>query len=119
LEDKPKSFWGDELADPDQTWRTHHDGTYLAVEAELIYALARAGIALPVAEDYELWELAAAMGLHRVETIADYTEREIIEKSEAYFEETREQRMEKLSGYAERRKVRSRERKAEKRAKVT
>lgn len=119
MEIEPKSFWGDELADPDHTWRTHLDGTYLAVEAELIYAISRTGIALPVAEEYELWELAAAMGLHRVETIADYTEREIIEKSEAYYEETKEQRLEKLSGYAERRKARGRERRAERRAKVT
>ena len=119
LEVEPKSFWGDELADPDHTWRTHLDGTYLAVEAELIYAITRTGIALPVAEEYELWELAAAMGLHRMETIADYTEREIVEKSAAYYEETKEVRDAKLAGYAERRKNRSRERKAEKRAKVT
>ena len=74
---------------------------------------------LPVAEEYELWELAAAMGLHRMETVADYTEREIIEKSAAYFEETREQRMDYLSGYAERRKLREKERRAARKAKVT
>jgi hypothetical protein len=91
----------------------------MAVEAELIYAISRAGISMSDAENMELWEIAAAMGLHRKETIADYTEREIVEKSAAYYEETKEVRDAKLAGYAERRKARSQERKAERRAKVT
>lgn len=70
-------------------------------------------------DEYELWEVAAATGAYRVETIADYTQREIVEKAEAYYEETKDQRMELLAGYAERRKAREQERRAQRRAKVT
>ena len=72
-----------------------------------------------MAETMELWEVAAALGIHRTETEAAYVEREIIERSAAYFEETREQRMEHLAGYAERRKRREEERREERRRKVT
>ena len=72
-----------------------------------------------MADDYELWELAAAVGLHRVETVAQHDEREIVERSEAYWEETQTVRNEKLIGYTERRKARERERRQARRAKVT
>lgn len=77
------------------------------------------GLALPMADEMELWEVAAAIGAHRIETISEYTEREIIEKAEAYYEETKDRRMDILSGYAERRKEREKERVAERKAKVT
>ena len=67
----------------------------------------------------ELWELASACGLHRVETVSDHDEREIVERKEEYWEETQTKRNEMLAGYTERRKQRDVERRQAKAGKVT
>ena len=91
----------------------------MADEAEIIYAVTRAGVPLHYADEMELWELASAVGLHRVETRAQHDEREIVEKSQEYWGETQEVRNQKLIGYTERRKARERERRQAARTKVT
>jgi hypothetical protein len=83
----------------------------MVLEAELIFACTTRGIGWEAAQDFELWELAAALGLHRLETRAERDQREIIEAKRDYFEETGEARMERLAGYGERRKQQAAERK--------
>ena len=51
------------------------------------------------------------MGLHRVETISQHTEREIVEKSAAYYEETKDKRNAMLADYAARKQERKASRK--------
>lgn len=63
----------------------------------------------------ELWQLASAFGLHRVETRAEHDEREIVQAKAAEWEETQEQRMEALADYSARRKQRELERRQERR----
>ena len=87
----------------------------LAQEAEIIYACARFGLPLPVLDGMELWEAAASLGLHRIETLADHDAREITESKKEYWEQTREARSEKLEGYSERRRQRALERRQAKR----
>jgi hypothetical protein len=89
---------------------THHDKPHMAMEAELLHILHRGGIPLHVADRYTLWENAAALGMHRVETVAQRDEREVVDTKREYWEETQAQRQEKLAGYAERRKQRELER---------
>lgn len=103
MEDDPKSFW---LEEGKEGWVTHLDGTGLEEEASIIHWAASKGIALADAQSYELWELAAACGLHLKESRSDYDQREIIEKSQAYWEQTSDQRAAKLEGYKARRKER-------------
>ena len=88
----------------------------LAVEAEIIHAATQRGIALPMAEEYELWELAAALGIHRIATEGDWKDAEIITEKKEYWEETGSQRSEQLAGYVERRRARELERKQARRA---
>lgn len=118
MANRPKSFWVErsEPLDPDHQWITYHDDLpVLALEAEIIHACSLKNLAPPIAEDMELWEIAAYLGLHRKETRADRDTREITEAKAEYFEETGEQRMEHLSGYSERRREQARERARQKR----
>jgi hypothetical protein len=87
----------------------------MAVESELIYITARAGISWTDAMELEPWQLAAAIGVHRVETREDHDNREIIEAKRAYFEETGEARQAHMAGYSERRRAQAEARKEEKR----
>ena len=103
MADPPKSFWGPVELDPENTWVTAYDGTPFAVEADIIYHTTRAGIPLPLADEYELWELYSALGLHRIETRAEHDAREIVLKSQAYYEETREAREAYMADVARRR----------------
>jgi len=79
----------------------------LAQEAEIIHACSMRHLALPTADEMELWEVASYLGLHRVETLEERDNREIVETKKEYFEETGEQRAEKLTGYSERRRERA------------
>lgn len=85
---------------------SHLDDIGLRVEADLIYHIALAGIPLPVAEGMELWELAAARGLHYTESLQDKNIREVDEAQKEYYEETREQREALMARQAERRRER-------------
>lgn len=87
----------------------------MRLEAELIYWATSRGMSWAEAQEMELWQLASAFGLHRVETRAEYDNREIVEKKQAYWEETSKQRNERLSGYSERRRERERERRRQRR----
>lgn len=82
----------------------------MAQEAEIIHLCSRAGITLPVADEMELWELASAIGLHRVETLAMRDQREIVETKAEYWDETQDKRMAIIVERAERRKTRDLER---------
>lgn len=82
----------------------------MALEAELIYAVASRGISWADAQEMELWELASALGLHRIETRAERDNREIVETKQAYWKETSDLRADKLKGYTKRRQQRARER---------
>ena len=106
MAESPKSFWGNRDLDPENTWLTAYDGTPLAQEADIIYYITRAGIPLPLADNYELWELSSALGLHRIETRAEHDAREIVLKSQAYYEETREAREAYMAEAAQRRRER-------------
>lgn len=81
----------------------------------MIYATTQRGMSWEVVQGMELWQIAAALGIHRVETRADHDAREIVDSKKAYFEETGQARMEKLSGYRERREQRRRQRAQERR----
>lgn len=85
---------------------TLDDLPMFAAEAELIYIIARIGIPLRDAEQMELWEIAAAGGLHRVETQSARDEREVVQKKQEYWEATVDKRAEIMA--------RRRERQAEK-----
>ena len=87
----------------------------MALEAELIYATASRGMNWDSVLDMELWQIAAALGMHRVETRKARDEREITEYKREYFEETKDARLAKVAGYSERRKERARERAQERR----
>lgn len=75
----------------------------MALEAELLFLCRRGGVSLIEANELELWELASALGLHRVETYEQRDQREIIDTKAAYWEETQEARMAKMAEYSERR----------------
>lgn len=69
----------------------------------------RAGITLPEAAAYELWELAAACGLHFGPTIGERDAVEIVEKKQAEWEQTGDERMKRMAAapsHAERRRRR-------------
>lgn len=115
---RPKSFWGasPELADTEKQWITEYDDSpVMALEAELIYAATSRGIPWDSALDMELWQLASALGLHRVETRAERDQREIVEAKSEYWDETKRSRADKLSDYHARRKERELERRKAKR----
>lgn len=82
----------------------------LAQEAEIIHACGMRQLPVTSADEMELWEVASYLGLHRVETWEERDNREIVEAKEQYWEETGDQRAEKLTGYSERRRARARER---------
>ena len=86
------------------------DTTGLRVEADIIYLAALAGIPLPVAEGMELWEIAAARGMHYTETLQDHNVRTIDVEQAAVWEETQVKRQELLARQAERRRERKRRR---------
>ena len=93
----------------------------MALEAELIYAATLRGMAWESVLDMELWQVAASFGLHRLETRAQRDQREITATKSEYWDETGEQRMERLAGYSERRKAQAaarREKQREERANV-
>lgn len=91
---------------------TFYDNTpALAVEAEIIHACALRGLALPVIDQMELWEIAASLGLHRVETLEQRDQREITEVKGEYWEETKEPRLERIARVDAERKARALERK--------
>lgn len=75
----------------------------LRLEAELIHVLHRAGIPLAQAENQELWELAAALGMHRVEPVVDRDERLLVEAKEAEWQATQDARMERIRQRKQRR----------------
>lgn len=84
---------------------THLDSLpVLAAEAEMIFIVSRIGVPLDVADGMELWELAAAGGLHRIETQTEHDEREIVAKKEAYWAETETKRNEVMARRKERRR---------------
>lgn len=90
----------------------------MALEAELIYAATSRGLSWESALELELWQLAAALGLHRVETRAQRDNREIVEAKASYFEETGEDRrayMDRDGGYRARREASRRRRQEERR----
>jgi hypothetical protein len=121
LEKGPKSFWAtsDRVVDESERWVTHYDHEpSLAVEAEIIHACGRGQLPLPVADEMELWEIAAYLGLHRIETVGQRDQREIVETKAAYWEETREARSAKVNDYATQRreaKIRRQQEKARQR----
>jgi hypothetical protein len=120
LERGPKSFWGErpDPIDPEQQWITHHDDTpVLAVEAEILHACSMRGLQPPMADEMELWEIAAYLGLHRKETRAEHDTREITEAKSEYWDETGPDRMERMAKVAEERKARRLARKQERRQK--
>jgi len=82
------------------------DDIGLRSEADIIYLAALAGIPLPTAEGMELWELAAAKGMHYTETLQEHNIRETNAEQEKVWEETQVQRMELLARQAERRRER-------------
>lgn len=88
----------------DEEWVTSLDHLPdLKVEAELIHILHRAGIPLNVADTQELWELAAAIGMHRTEKVTDRDARLIAEEKEREWDATQEQRMERIRARQQRR----------------
>ena len=119
LAHQPKSFWSSTAnVDPADQWITAYDDTspLMALEAELIYATASRGIPWDSALEMELWQIAAALGMHRIETRKDHDAREITEAKQKYWEETKDQRLAKVAGYNRRKKDRARERKQQREA---
>lgn len=116
MEESPKSLWLErsDPIDPSLQWVTHYDDMpWLQREAEIINICQRGGLPLPIADDMELWEIAAALGMHRIETLEERDNREIVQTKQEYFEETGSQRLERVSGYRERRRQRDLERRQE------
>ena len=101
----PKSFWSDTDELSPNARVSDLDGTPLRPEADILYIIHRAGVTLSEAERYELWELAAACGLHLGETVGERDQREIIDKKQAEWEQTGDERTRKLREAAERRKA--------------
>lgn len=87
----------------------------MALEAELIYATASRGISWDSALEMELWQIASALGMHRIETRKDHDAREITEAKQKYWEETKDQRLAKVAGYNRRKKERAKARARERR----
>lgn len=96
---------------------THFDHIpVLAQEAEIIHACSYRGLAPTTADSMELWEIASYLGLHRIETVEDRDQREIVETKGEYWEETQRERMGKLAGYSERKKARAKARREQRKA---
>jgi hypothetical protein len=120
LAKRPKSFWGErrEPLDPEQQWITYHDDyPAIRLESEIIYLCSLRGLQPPMADEMELWEIAAYLGLHRKETRAEHDTREITEAKSEYWDETGPDRMERMAKVAEERKARRLARKQERRQK--
>lgn len=83
----------------------------------MIYAATSRGIAWESLLGMELWQIAAALGLHRLETRAQQDQREIYEAKSDLWDETGEQRMEQMAGYSERRAA-SQQRRREERVRL-
>lgn len=56
----------------------------------------------------ELWEVAASLGLHRVETVEQRDQREIVETKQKYWDQTGAERMERIARVTAARKQRGR-----------
>lgn len=78
----------------------------MALESELIYTCTQRGIPWEAAVEMELWQMAAAFGLHRIETRAEHDAREIEEVKAEYWEHTGAERMARMAKVAERRRER-------------
>lgn len=115
----PKSFWGlTKDVDPENQWITAYDEwPLLTLEAELIYATTSRGMSWEIVENMELWQIASALGIHRIETRKEHDDREIVQSKQDYFEETGEARLARMAGYRERREE-SRRRRAQERREV-
>lgn len=113
----PKSFWTDTAhIDTEKQWITHYDEwPVMRLEADLIYGATLRGIPWESAQELELWQLASAFGLHRVETRAEHDEREIVEAKREEWESTEALRMDKLGDYSARKKQRELERRQKRR----
>lgn len=70
----------------------------------------RAGITKAEWKHYQLWELAASVGLHFGPTIAERDATEIVDKKAAEWETTGPERMKRMAEAAERRKNKKRTR---------
>lgn len=114
MAERPKSFFktpgrltdeGEDDDPPhDAEWVTSLDHLpNMKVEAELIHILHRAGIPLAHADSQELWELAAAIGMHRTERVVDRDARVITEEKQAEWEQTQDVRMERIRAARQRR----------------
>lgn len=103
MADSPKSFWGGHGSrrQVEPPTPSHLDPIGLRVEADLIRWIHRAGLNLILADEYELWELAAAVGLDLIDASAEEVA-ELIAAKEAEWETTSEQRSEALRRFAER-----------------
>jgi hypothetical protein len=88
----------------------YDDDPVLRMEAEIIHACATRGLDPRTADDMHLWEIAAYLGMHRIETIEEHDQREIVQAKAEYWEETGDTRAEMLTGYSERRRARDLER---------
>lgn len=110
MDSPPKSFWPDRPAVVDDPGRRRSplDALGLRTEADIIAAIHRVGITLPQADGYELWELAAACGLHLYEAGVDDTTAAVQAQSKADYEnpEYREARMRKAEKAAANRRRR-------------
>jgi hypothetical protein len=80
------------------------------MEAEIIHACGVRGLDPRTADGMYLWEIAAYLGIHRLETIEERDQREIVQKKADYWEETQDKRAGQLTGYSARRKARDLER---------
>jgi hypothetical protein len=80
------------------------------MEAEIIHACGVRGLDPRTADGMYLWEIAAYLGIHRLETIEERDQREIVQAKAEYWEETGDTRGEMLSGYSARRRARDLER---------
>lgn len=116
MEEYPKSFWAErERVDSSSQWVTHLDDLpAFKLAAEIIHACSLRGLPPPIADEMELWEMAAYLGLHRIETLEERENREIVETKKEYWEETETQRKAKLADYSARRKARAKARRQQK-----
>jgi hypothetical protein len=80
------------------------------MEAEIIHACGVRGLDPRTADGMYLWEIAAYLGIHRLETIEERDQREIVQAKADYWEETHDKRAGQLTGYSERRRQRAIER---------
>jgi hypothetical protein len=80
------------------------------MEAEIIHACGVRGLDPRTADGMYLWEIAAYLGIHRLETIEERDQREIVQAKADYWEETQDKRAGQLTGYSERRRQRDLER---------